>query len=155
MVNVTLMSTDGAVQWMSASPGPPPERIVGTKLWQWACPRERDRWRAHIADCVLDGKSGPHLATYDGRRYITSFTKVTDHLIVNTWREHFPAHITDRELSVLKLIVDDAKPQAIARQLNLSVHTIETYRTRLREKLGVAGTAGMTKWAVRVGLVTP
>jgi DNA-binding CsgD family transcriptional regulator len=61
--------------------------------------------------------------------------------------------LSDRELAVLTMIAQDVQPQAIAKKLRLSPSTVETYRARLKVKLKVQGTAGLIRWAIRVGLV--
>jgi DNA-binding CsgD family transcriptional regulator len=154
MTHTTIISPDGTVLWMSHTPGPPIEKIVGTKLWQWAPDaRERNEWRRWIAEALLDGYSGPHFTLYEGHTYRCAFRKLNAGIIVNTWGLHLPSELSDRELSVLTMIAQDLKPQAIAKKLRLSLSTVETYRARLKEKLKVQGTAGLIRWAVRVGLV--
>lgn len=63
--------------------------------------------------------------------------------------------LADRELEVFRLIGEGLKTAEIARQLHLSVKTIETYRDRIRRKLGLAdGTALIhqaTQWAMGEG----
>jgi DNA-binding CsgD family transcriptional regulator len=153
MTHTTLLAPDGTVLWMSATPGPPIEKVIGTKLWQWADLRERNDWRRYIAEAVLDGHSGPHTTLYDGRKYHCSFRRINERLIVNTWGLLLPTELSERERAVLTLIAQDVKPQQIAKKLRLSLSTVETYRARLKEKLKVQGTAGLIRWAVRVGLV--
>lgn len=46
--------------------------------------------------------------------------------------------LTDREREVFVLIGRGLMTRDIARQLELSVKTIETYQTRIKEKLGLA-----------------
>lgn len=45
--------------------------------------------------------------------------------------------LADRELEVFRLIGEGTKTADIARQLHLSVKTVETYRDRIRRKLGL------------------
>ncbi len=52
-----------------------------------------------------------------------------------------PANIlSDRELQVLKLVARGYTSAEIAKQIFLSVKTIETYRSRFAEKLGLQNT---------------
>jgi DNA-binding NarL/FixJ family response regulator len=46
--------------------------------------------------------------------------------------------LADRELEVFRLLGEGKKTAAIAGQLHLSVKTVETYRTRIRQKLDLA-----------------
>ena len=48
-------------------------------------------------------------------------------------------NLTPREMSVARLIREGVRSSAIARQLGLSVRTVESFRARLREKLGLRG----------------
>ena len=63
--------------------------------------------------------------------------------------------LSRRELQVLKLIADGFSNKLIAEQLGISVRTVETHRERIMRKLGVQGTAGLTKWALVHGLINP
>lgn len=153
MTHTTLLEPDGTVLWMSHSPGPPIDEVIGTKLWKWADDKRRPEWRRYIAEAVLDGHSGPHITEFDGKKYHCSFRRLSNSLIVNTWGLYFPIELSEREAEVLTLIAKDHKPQEIAKKLRLSLHTVETYRARLKSKLKVPGTAGLIRWAIRVGLV--
>ena len=60
--------------------------------------------------------------------------------------------ITDREIEVLKLIVEEYSNSEIAEKLFISVRTVDTHRRNLLEKLGVKNTAGLVKYAIQKGL---
>lgn len=68
-------------------------------------------------------------------------------------RTYQEVHLTDREKEVLKLIANEFTTQEIADQLFLSKHTIESYRKNLIAKLQVKNLAGLTKHAIKMGLV--
>ena len=55
--------------------------------------------------------------------------------------------LTDREFEVLSLVGRGQTTREIAGMLHLSVHTIETYREKLRTKLGLANGAQLTRFA--------
>lgn len=61
--------------------------------------------------------------------------------------------LTERETEVLKLIAEEYTTQEIADQLFLSKHTIESYRKNLISKLQVKNLAGLTKHAIKMGLL--
>ena len=63
--------------------------------------------------------------------------------------------LTARQREVLQLIAEGHTTREIARTLDLSVKTIETHRTRLMERLDIHDIAGLVRYAVRVGLVSP
>ncbi len=61
--------------------------------------------------------------------------------------------LSKREKEVLKLIAEEHTTQEIADTLFLSKHTIESYRKNLISKLEVRNLAGLTKYAIKLGLV--
>jgi DNA-binding NarL/FixJ family response regulator len=65
------------------------------------------------------------------------------------------AALSGREREVLTLLVQGHTNQEIARRLFLSVKTIETYRARIAEKLGLRTRADLVRYALEVGLLEP
>jgi DNA-binding NarL/FixJ family response regulator len=61
--------------------------------------------------------------------------------------------LSDRETEVLKMIADGRHTKQIADLLCISVKTVETHRRQIMEKLGISTVAGLTRYAVRTGLV--
>ncbi|PID67820.1 MAG: DNA-binding response regulator [Flavobacteriia bacterium] len=61
--------------------------------------------------------------------------------------------LTKREKDVLKLIAEEYTTDEIAEKLFLSKHTINSYRKTLLLKLNVKNLAGLTKYAIKLGLV--
>ena len=55
--------------------------------------------------------------------------------------------LTDRELTVFRLIGQGLKKGAIASALNLSPNTVETYRSHIKRKMGVATGAELSRLA--------
>jgi DNA-binding NarL/FixJ family response regulator len=64
-----------------------------------------------------------------------------------------PKDLSQREREVLRLLAQGHSNQQVADQLRLSVKTVETYRTRLREKLGLKGRAELYRFAVESGIL--
>ena len=61
--------------------------------------------------------------------------------------------ISDKEKEILRLIAMEHTTQEISSILCLSKHTIDSYRKNLLSKLGVRNIAGLTKYAIKLGLV--
>jgi DNA-binding NarL/FixJ family response regulator len=61
--------------------------------------------------------------------------------------------LSAREREVITLIANGNSSKEIAREMDISPRTVDTYRKRLAEKLGVGSLAEMVRYAVRVGLV--
>ena len=60
-----------------------------------------------------------------------------------------------REQQVLLLLAEGKSNKEIAALLNLSTRTIESYRARIMQKLGLHSTAALVRYAVRNKLVEP
>lgn len=63
--------------------------------------------------------------------------------------------LSDRELEVLRLIGGGVRTADIAGRLRLSVKTVETYRDRIRQKLGLADGTDLAQFATRWVLENP
>lgn len=63
--------------------------------------------------------------------------------------------LTDREREVLQLIAEGNSTRGIAGRLFISTKTVETHRSNLMEKLDLHGTADLTRYAIRMGIVDP
>ena len=59
--------------------------------------------------------------------------------------------LSAREEDVLRRIAWGESNKAIARELGISVRTVETYKTRFSEKLGLAARSDIVRYAVRKG----
>lgn len=91
-----------------------------------------------------------------GRRYLSP--KVNDILIADYVTERHGASplekLSARERAVLQQVVEGRSNAEIARNVSLSVKTVETYRSRMMRKLGIAGLPGLVKFALEHGLTT-
>ncbi|MGB8028511.1 MAG: response regulator transcription factor [Terracidiphilus sp.] len=63
--------------------------------------------------------------------------------------------LSQRELQVLTLVARGYTSAEIAKQIFVGVKTIETYRSRLAEKLGLRTRRDVIRFAVQMGLLTP
>lgn len=64
-----------------------------------------------------------------------------------------PPDISPRETEVLRLVALGYSAQQIARELGISVSTVETHRTHVSEKLGLHGRAELVRYALNQGLL--
>lgn len=92
-----------------------------------------------------------------GRRYLSPLiadTVATDFMRMRQDRtERGPLdRLSAREREVLQLVVEGRSSAEIASRLLLSVKTVETYRSRLMQKLDIHDLPGLTKFAIRHGL---
>lgn len=62
--------------------------------------------------------------------------------------------LTPRERQILKLVAEGRSSPEIAKDLNLSVKTVEGHRGRIMSKLDTKNVAGLVRHAIRLGLVS-
>jgi RNA polymerase sigma factor (sigma-70 family) len=62
--------------------------------------------------------------------------------------------LSAREREVLRHIAEGASNKEIARQLGISVRTVESHRDSLMRKVGIKSVAGLTRLALRSGLIS-
>src|SRR5262249_52169136 len=80
---------------------------------------------------------------------------VIDTYVQNAGADPSPLdRLTPRQRETLKLIAEGHSTKEIAAKLNLSVKTVDTFRTQLMERLDIHDVAGLVRFAVRTGLVT-
>ena len=63
--------------------------------------------------------------------------------------------LSAREREVLRLVAEGRSSREVADLLGLSVKTVEGHRTRIMSKLDIHEVAGLVRYAVRAGLVSP
>lgn len=94
-------------------------------------------------------------AVYAGQRYLSP--RVADVVIDDYTAEDKQdplARLSAREREVLQLLAEGRTGAEIAARLALSQKTVETYRARLVEKLGIRDVAGLVKFAIQRGIVS-
>lgn len=67
----------------------------------------------------------------------------------------FTDPLTPREREILQLIAEGKTNKEIAHQLGMSVKTVESHRRNLMVKLNLHQTAGLVRYAIKIGLVQP
>jgi DNA-binding NarL/FixJ family response regulator len=61
--------------------------------------------------------------------------------------------LTEREIEIIKLIVEGLSNKEIADKLFISPRTVDTHRTNLMKKLEVNNVAGLVRYAIRNGFM--
>jgi DNA-binding NarL/FixJ family response regulator len=62
--------------------------------------------------------------------------------------------LSTREREILQLVVEGKSSDDIGRTLFISPKTVETYRSRLMQKLGISDLPGLTKFAIQHGITS-
>jgi DNA-binding NarL/FixJ family response regulator len=63
--------------------------------------------------------------------------------------------LSARQRETLRLIAEGRSTQEIAGQLQISVKTVEKHRAQLMERLEIYDVAGLVRYAIRIGLISP
>lgn len=85
-----------------------------------------------------------------GGRFITAIAMgVQDNLATD-----IKSLLTDQEILVLQLTAEGHPQKIIAERIGVAVRTVEYYRYSIAQKLGITDIAGLTKYAIRHGLVS-
>jgi DNA-binding NarL/FixJ family response regulator len=63
--------------------------------------------------------------------------------------------LSSRERQVLQLVAEGKTTKEIAAVLGISVKTADSHRTRIMRKLDIHDTAGLVRFAIRRGLISP
>ena len=63
--------------------------------------------------------------------------------------------LTSRERQVLQLVAEGHTTKEVASELGVSVKTAETHRMQLMDSLDIHDVAGLVRYAVRMGVITP
>lgn len=90
----------------------------------------------------------------EGKRYVSP--AVAEELLFQLDTESDgPRHesLSDREFQVLRMLSSGSTVSEIAENLNLSVKTISTYRSRVMEKMNMKSNAELTHYAIKNDLI--
>jgi DNA-binding NarL/FixJ family response regulator len=94
-------------------------------------------------------------AVHHGRRYLSA--RVAEVLAERVGRRAAVSpldSLSARERQILKLVADGLSSVRIAEMLHLSPKTVDTYRSRLMEKLNLSDIASLVKFAIQHGLTS-
>jgi len=96
---------------------------------------------------------------YAGKRYLSQHITETVidayiHNADNTSKRSPIDRLSSREMEILNLVVKGKSNSEIANLLSLSIKTVETYKSRLMEKLNIKDIPTLVKFAIQHGLTT-
>jgi DNA-binding NarL/FixJ family response regulator len=96
-------------------------------------------------------------AVLAGKSYITpELTQaIQDQQLKKAFERGQVPALTPRQQKVLQLIAGGRSDEQIATELKIALRTVRFHRAQIGRKLGVSGTAMLTKYAVAHGLVSP
>ncbi|MBC7179920.1 MAG: response regulator transcription factor [Roseovarius sp.] len=88
-------------------------------------------------------------AVMTGQRYLCTGAKGSLEPYENPDREQ----LTNREQTILLQLAQGKSNKDVAQALDISVRTVETHRKNIKRKLGIASTAGLTRYALEHGVL--
>ena len=93
---------------------------------------------------------------HSGRRYLSQMIteSVVDDYVRKRAVESPLESLSQREREILQLLVEGRSGIDIAHQLNISPKTVDTYRSRMMQKLGIGDLPGLVRFALLHGLTT-
>ena len=93
---------------------------------------------------------------HKGKRYLHAAIagEVLAQLVEEERTEDPLARLSARERQVLQMIAEGKGTSDIARTLSLSTRTVETYRARMMEKLGIRDVPSLVKFAIVHGVTS-
>lgn len=98
-------------------------------------------------------------ATYRGEHFIHSsmtsgiVSEMRDRELSQPVGSDDKKALSQRETEVLRLLAMGHTNQQIADKLYISIKTVETYKARLKEKLGLQGRAELVRHAIEIGIL--
>jgi len=93
-------------------------------------------------------------SVHAGERYISPMVADAVSTDAPAGKEDRLARLSTREREVLQLLAEGRTGTEIAQRLSLSPKTVETYRARLVEKLGIRDVAGLVRFAIQRGIIS-
>jgi len=116
--------------------------------------------RAGVKGYVLKTQAAGDLvnairAALAGETYLSP--GISDSIVQAALSKDAPAldPLTQREREVLQLIAEGKTNKETSRQLGMSVKTVESHRRNLMTKLDIHETAGLVRYAIKIGLIRP
>ena len=94
-------------------------------------------------------------AVHAGQRYVSPLVADAVNEVAGRGdKDDRLARLSTREREVLQLLAEGRTGSEIAQRLSLSPKTVETYRARLVEKLGIRDVAGLVRFAIQRGIIS-
>ncbi len=118
----------------------------------WLQAREAGIWGYVLKDNSFEELTTAIHRVASGHTFVTP--SVQQRLTKLQQQGHSIASLSQREIQVIELIALGNSSKQIARIMDISPRTVDTYRTRIMEKLGLSTVADVVRFAMRSGMVT-
>jgi two-component system response regulator NreC len=116
--------------------------------------------RAGVSAYILKTKGARELvdAIRQVLRGLTYLSPEVSHSVIEAYRggaQPKAVPLSPRERQVLQLVAEGKSTKEVAAVLGISVKTASAHRARLMGKLDIHETAGLVRFAIRLGLIRP
>jgi DNA-binding NarL/FixJ family response regulator len=111
-----------------------------------------------LKDCGTHELESAIRAVMRGETYLSP--SISGHVVTDLLRgahgsEGARKPLTQRQLDVLRMIAQGTTTKAIAHRLGISAKTVETHRAQIMERLNIHDVAGLVRYAIRMGMISP
>lgn len=119
--------------------------------------------REYIASALQLGARGYVLKDVPSREIVTAieavhrggtyFSSGVSKILLSHGEIEPNSPLTTREQTILLMLSEGKTNKHVAKELNISVRTVETHRRNIKKKLNIGSTAGLTRYAIQHGLI--
>ena len=119
--------------------------------------------REYIATALSFGARGYVLKDVPSKEIVTAieavhqggtyFSSGVSEILLSHGDGETTGPLTTREQTILLMLSEGKSNKLVARELDISVRTVETHRRNIKKKLDISSTAGLTRYAIEHGLV--
>lgn len=119
--------------------------------------------REYISSAIRYGARGYVLKEVPSQEIVTAieavqrggtyFSSGVSEILLSHGQDGLNGPLTAREKTILLLLADGKSNKHVAREVDISVRTVETHRRNIKRKLNINSTAGLTKYAIQHGMI--
>jgi DNA-binding CsgD family transcriptional regulator len=161
MNGCVIFDSRGRIIWLTQPAVGSKEEYLGVRAWDHAA-APGDIQQAQLSWMQAMAFRQPIAFTFNTQKDGVSgswhhvFQRIDESpIVVTEWRPAIMNPLGNRELEVALHFAADWKTGEIAEKLRLTANTVETMRRRIAHKLSVRGVAGITRWLIKAGFITP
>ncbi|MFA6922622.1 MAG: response regulator transcription factor [Bacteroidales bacterium] len=105
-------------------------------------------------DCSIEEFQNALKTTVNGKKYFNEYI-LGILLNKNNYdsKEDSDVHLTNKEIEIIKLLAQGLTTKDIAQKIFISIHTVNTHRKNILNKLNINNTSELIMYAVRKGII--
>lgn len=105
-------------------------------------------------DCTIEEFQNALKATVSDEKYFCEY--VLDIILnnkISDSKEETHANLTNKEIEIIKLLAQGLTTKDIAQKIFISIHTVNTHRKNILNKLNIKNSSELIMYAVRKGII--